>query len=47
MLNVIHDFDIEGAAMLKTKTEAPLSVDPNAVLALSIALQGFQSIARR
>jgi hypothetical protein len=44
---VIHDFDVLGSAACPPKADSPLVVDPDAVLALAVAPQGFQSIARR
>jgi len=44
---VVHDFDIQRITILPTETDAPLVIDPDAMLSLSIALQGFQTIAWR
>jgi hypothetical protein len=43
---VVHDFDLVSAVVVPNKTDSPLIVDANAVLSFSIALQGFQVIAR-
>lgn len=43
---VIDDLDILGAGSGPDKTHAPLPVHANAVLALSVALQGFEVIVR-
>lgn len=42
---IINDFDVVGAGVSPAKTNSPLSVDTNAVLASAAALEGFQSIA--
>ena len=44
---VIHYLHIVSISVTPDKADAPLIVDPNAVLASSIAFQGFQTIARR
>jgi len=44
---VIYDRDIESIAILEAKTDAPPIIDTNAALTLSVAAQGFQSVARR
>lgn len=43
---IIADFDIEGVAVDVPKTDAPLIIDRNGVLALAIALQRVQPIPR-
>ena len=43
---VVHYLHVFGACFRPAKTDAPLIVDPDAVLAGSIALQSLQSIAR-
>lgn len=43
---VIDDLDIESAPLFPTETDPPSFVDPDAVLALPFAFQGFKSIAR-
>jgi hypothetical protein len=44
---IIRDLDIEGVAVSKPETDAPLIVDPNRMLARSIALESFEAIRRR
>jgi hypothetical protein len=44
---IIHDFYVVGIAAAPNKADAPLLVDADAVLALSIALQRFQVITWR
>lgn len=44
---IIDDFDFHGATLGPSKANAPLIVDANAVLALSIAFQRFESMRRR
>lgn len=44
---IIHNFDFVRMAFLPAKTDAPLVVDPDAVLPQPTALQGFQAITRR
>jgi hypothetical protein len=44
---VIDDLDVPGFAVPPNKANAPLLVDPNAVLPLPVAAQGFQAIAGR
>jgi hypothetical protein len=46
-LVVIYDFYMAGIAALPFKTDAPLVVDPDAVLAGARSLEGFQPVARR
>jgi len=43
---VIDDFHAVGVTLNPSKTDAPLIVDPDAVLAFAIALEGFESIGR-
>jgi len=43
---IVNDFHILGRPLSPTKTDPPLIFDPNAVLAFSIARQGFQAISR-
>lgn len=45
-LMIVNDFHILGRPLSPTKTDPPLIFDPNAVLAFSIARQGFQAISR-
>jgi hypothetical protein len=44
---VVNDLDIRGMATGKPKTHTPLVIDANAPLALSLALELFQSIVWR
>lgn len=44
---VIDDLDVPGFAVSPNEANAPLLVDPNAVLSLPVAAQGFQAIAGR
>jgi hypothetical protein len=44
---VVHDLNVCRPDFSPYETDAPLVVDPDAVLTSSIALQGFQAIARR
>src|SRR5687767_4956728 len=44
---VIDDLDQFDAAVAPHETDAPLIVDPNAVLALPIALESFEAVAGR
>src|SRR5262245_43111393 len=44
---IIHDLDCFGAIWRPYKTDTPLLVDANGVLAPPIALQGFQPVAWR
>lgn len=44
---VIHDFNVISISSMPHKTYAPLIVNPNAVPAPTLSLQGFQPIARR
>jgi len=41
---VINDFHMDGIAAGPLKTDAPLIVDANAVLAFAIAFQGPESV---
>jgi hypothetical protein len=42
---VIHDFDLMGITGFPREAHPPLVVDPDAVLALAAALQGFEVVA--
>jgi hypothetical protein len=42
---IVDDFDIVRVAVLPTKTNPPLIVDPHAVLTLAIPFQGFEPIS--
>jgi hypothetical protein len=44
---MFRDFDILCAPLPPGKTDAVLIVDPDAVLALSVASQSFQAVAGR
>jgi len=44
---IVHDFNVVGVPFPPSKAETPLVVDPNAVLSLSVAMQGFQAVSRR
>ena len=44
---VIHYFDVDGSDARPYKTNAPLVVDANSVLALSVTLQSLETISRR
>ena len=44
---IVHDFNIEDFAFPPGKTNPPLVVDSDAVLALAITLEGFEPISRR
>jgi hypothetical protein len=44
---IIRDLDLLGAIGSPDETEAKLLVDPDAVLALAISLQGLQGVPRR
>ena len=43
---VIGDFNLGGIAGAKLKTDTPLVIDPDAVLALAWSLELFQAVAR-
>ena len=44
---IIHDFNIVRVSMAPLEADAPLIVDSNAALALSIPVQRFEAICRR
>jgi len=44
---IVNNLDLAGVAGLPAKTNTPLIVDPNTVLALSISAEFFKTIARR
>ena len=44
---VIDDFHVVGVAVSPTEADAPLIVNPDAVLAFALPLQGFEPIGRR
>ena len=43
---VINNFNAAGVPVKPYKTDSPLSIDSNAVLALAILFQGFELVAR-
>lgn len=44
---VIHDLNVVGISVAPDKTDAPLIVDADAVLSLSVSVKSFETIARR
>jgi hypothetical protein len=42
---VVNDFHRMGIRSLPAEADAPLVIDPNAILACAVTLQGFQSVA--
>jgi hypothetical protein len=44
---IIDDLDIIGIIVLPDKTDTPLIIDPNTVLALPISVEHFQAIGWR
>jgi len=44
---VVHDLDLESVAVFPDEAEAPLIINPNAVLPFAIAAQCFQPISWR
>ena len=46
---VVYNFHVFGTVRINRpfKTNAPLIIDPNAVLALSVAFEGFEPIPRQ
>lgn len=42
---VVHDFNISWAVVGPSEADAELIIDPDAVLAFAVALQGFQPVA--
>jgi hypothetical protein len=44
---VVHDLDVVGISVTPHKTKTPLVVDPDTVLPLPLAAQGFQTVPRR
>jgi hypothetical protein len=46
-LMVIRDFHLERVAVPPPKADAPLAVDPDAMLAPSVPLEFFQPVGRR
>jgi len=43
---IVDNLDIVRVSVLPSKADAPLVVDANAVLTLSVAAQGFEPVAR-
>jgi hypothetical protein len=44
---VVDNLDVFGDALTPDKANAPLVIDPDAVLAVAVTLEGFQSVTRR
>ena len=44
---VVHDLDPVHTIRLPDKTDSPLVIDANAVLALAVRIQSFKLVARR
>jgi hypothetical protein len=44
---IIYDFDFVRVSVFPDETDAPLVIDANAVPARSVALEGFEAVARR
>ena len=44
---LVYDFNVFGIAIHPDKTDAPLVVDPDAVLSFPVPMQCFQSVRRR
>jgi hypothetical protein len=44
---VVDDLNVKGIILIPTKTKAPLVINPDAVLAYTVAFQGFKMISRR
>jgi hypothetical protein len=44
---VVHDLDVVGISITPHKTKTPLAVDPDTVLPLPLAAQGFPTVPRR
>jgi len=44
---IIHYLDIVCVPFAPEEADTPLVIDPDAVLSLSVAMQGFQAISRR
>ena len=44
---IVGDFDLVALAIVPHEADAPLVVDPDAVLTRPLPLQGFQAIRRR
>jgi hypothetical protein len=44
---IVDDLHIQRIPILPSETDAPLVIDPDAILAFATALQCFQAIARR
>ncbi len=46
-LMIVHDFDLSGSVVRPNKAQTPLAGNPDAVLALSVVREGFQTVSRR
>jgi len=44
---VVYDLDVERVTLVPTEADAPLLVDPNAVLSCAVTPQGLQPIPWR
>jgi hypothetical protein len=44
---IVDDLDVEGIRAAPNEANSPLIIDPNAVLPLSLALQGLETIPGR
>lgn len=44
---VVYDFDVERAAVVPAKADAPLIVDADTILTLPVARKLFKPVARR
>jgi hypothetical protein len=44
---VVDDLDTIRGAIAPDKTDAPLVIDPDAMLAAAVSCQGFETITRR
>ena len=44
---IVHDLDIVRDIVLPVETDSPLTIDPNAVLALAISSESLGTISRR
>ena len=44
---IVHDFDVNGTDARPHKADAPLVIDTNTVLTLSVIFQGLKAVARR
>lgn len=44
---IVHNFDVVYVVLSPKETDSPLIIDPNAVLALTIATESLKTISRR